>query len=216
MRRAFTLIELLVVIGLIGVLISLLLPSLRMARESAVTVKCASQLHQIGVAMQAYLLENRQMTFWHGKNLGFDGMDWYVYGGRETGNGNTGQEGLFNRFSPRPLNRYVGKQIEVFHCPNDTEPVWWAYPAITTGFESVGNSYIFNADGHPQNAQPNTGLAGVKYSTISDSSRRVLFLDAGMIYSTNWHPHAKGNICLADGHVVFSNLPPASGGEYTW
>lgn len=52
--RAFTLIELLVVVSIIALLIAILLPAMRHARESARRTTCASQLRQVGVTMQAY------------------------------------------------------------------------------------------------------------------------------------------------------------------
>jgi prepilin-type N-terminal cleavage/methylation domain-containing protein len=52
--RGFTLVELLVVIAIIGLLVSLLLPSLKQARLAGLRAKCGSNLHQVSVASFNY------------------------------------------------------------------------------------------------------------------------------------------------------------------
>jgi len=58
-KRAFTLVELLVVIGIIALLISILLPSLSKARESANRTACLSNIKQITLAFIMYTTENK-------------------------------------------------------------------------------------------------------------------------------------------------------------
>jgi prepilin-type N-terminal cleavage/methylation domain-containing protein len=59
-RRAFTLVELLVVIAIIAVLMAIALPVFNSAREKGRQTKCMANLHQVGLALRMYLLEEGQ------------------------------------------------------------------------------------------------------------------------------------------------------------
>ena len=124
------------VIAIIGILIGVLLPVLAKARRASVRVSCASNLRQIATAFTNYLNDTRGVVFWRSVNINTEGMDWYVYGGQEQGNTNSGQGGLFNKYVPRPLNPYVKGNLSVFHCPSD-EPETSPWAAGASHFASL-------------------------------------------------------------------------------
>ena len=60
-RTAFTLVELLVVVTVLAILMSMLLPVLRNAREQSRRTACASNVYQITLGSHSYALDNRGM-----------------------------------------------------------------------------------------------------------------------------------------------------------
>jgi prepilin-type N-terminal cleavage/methylation domain-containing protein len=64
-RQAFTLIEMLVVIAIIGILASMLLPSLAKAKQKALRIKCMNNLNQIGKAMFMFGQDNDDWFPWN-------------------------------------------------------------------------------------------------------------------------------------------------------
>ena len=80
--KKFTLIELLMVIAIIGILMTILMPSLHKAREKARRAVCMSNMSQMGRAAFLYAKDNSGFTpDWPGKYYGID---------YDTGSDNTG------------------------------------------------------------------------------------------------------------------------------
>lgn len=126
-RRAFTLVELLVVIGIIALLISVLLPALGKARESASKVKCASNQRQVGIAYQQYALDNKNYVPWRAVQgpTGRDGVArWVPYAtfGPDSGYVDATQASVGVALLLKPpmgVGRAYLQSNDVFFCPSD-------------------------------------------------------------------------------------------------
>jgi prepilin-type N-terminal cleavage/methylation domain-containing protein/prepilin-type processing-associated H-X9-DG protein len=67
LNAAFTLIELLVVIAIIGILLAILIPSMKKAQDQVRTVICRTHLKGIGTAIMVYLDQNGGKSFDYGE-----------------------------------------------------------------------------------------------------------------------------------------------------
>lgn len=140
-RSGFSLIELLVVVAIVGLLISLIVPSLITAREKTRLIMCQSNQRNIVFAWHAFLKDNNDR----------------LPRGYLTGTTFGGKQGLPDVYKgPRMLNRYLslppvadkGNSVNVFACPGDTgslianvqqpDPVYGRY------FDYYGTSYRCN------------------------------------------------------------------------
>ena len=177
---AFTLIELLVVIAIIAMLAALLLPVLSRAKESAKATGCLSNLHQIGIALQLYVGDNRNRL------------------------------PCMSDIYPGVTNKYAGPDqvlvsslgnLNVLRCPSDKwPPDKSSLPEKgPTYFEQTGSSYAWNDFLNGKDAeQLVVSLIGIDLKF--EPHEIPLMFDKEKFHIARGDAKAK-NFLYADGHI---------------
>jgi prepilin-type N-terminal cleavage/methylation domain-containing protein len=127
----FTLVELLVVIGIIAMLIALLLPTVKGAREHSVRVHCSNNLRQIMIGSLGYSADSHgYLPFpnWAGMNSTYLGPGWLYQPSSAAFVPDTVKTGVVYTWI---------RNVESFKCKLDQGP----YPA---GSAHVMTSYMMN------------------------------------------------------------------------
>ena len=166
-QRAFTLIELLVVIAIIALLLSIIVPSLKTAKEYATGAACLSNVKALSVAWHLYQGENdgnivggssyyagaRGTPYrWVEQPLYKDTDNPELVGGGPSGNALT-LEYRLNGIRAGRLYPYTENE-KVYHCPNDKNMVKAAEPRFAT-YRSYAISGLMNSEDFINRQTPN-------------------------------------------------------------
>jgi prepilin-type N-terminal cleavage/methylation domain-containing protein/prepilin-type processing-associated H-X9-DG protein len=221
--RAFTLIELLVVIAIIAILMAILLPSLRLAKDQAHAVICVSNLKSLSLAWYMYQDDNDNVLV-DGhvpRDADFKNKTRYPDGfwveppqniaRNYTGDSNPTLEDEWRGIERGGLFRYV-KTIDVYRCPGDqrkrdpSQATWRSY-AVAGGMNGE-EKY----PGWTQRAiRKYTDIQNpaTKYVLVEESDPRGWNMGSWVVNPTGdqwidplaiWH-NKKSTIGWADGHA---------------
>jgi prepilin-type processing-associated H-X9-DG protein/prepilin-type N-terminal cleavage/methylation domain-containing protein len=219
----FTLVELLVVIGIIALLISILLPALNKARESARTVACLSNLRQLSLSLIMYANDHQN---WAPDNFGapYPQTNWEIGWANKLTQLKYTPGGQVNPLAP-PTGIYL--------CPDVFEPVkQWGTPGqgrdlIPYFRADIGNYWFSTTYGINSffcainNTAYPPDIKRIKLTGVKNSSRVFLLGDTydagagvlwyiGLSYPGISLRHNRGqayNMAFADGHAETMPIP---------
>ncbi len=170
-NTGFTLVELLVVIGIIALLISILLPALNKARQSAINLQCLANLRQIGQGIHLYAVENR------GKIV-------HVSAPGDSSGENNLDDAIEKVLHTRGDKAEIGKRF--FLCPARFIEVTW-YSAINYAGNPSAMTWI-NTGPDPDGPGPLTGAVIPSWKRMSQIKRAaevIAVADANQAFTGN-------------------------------
>ena len=179
LKRGFTLIELLVVIAIIAILAAILFPVFAQARENARQTVCASNMHQIGLAMRMYISDNDE-TWFPGRSVSdlgpnFSRLQPWLGFDNNNDPGNAAGNMLLaavHKSRPGALDAYI-KSEDVKRCPS--RPAGWQMAFGLNVFNRAQPSDYYTAN--PQAAAQEFGPAA-KTTVLDAASGELLYLGA--------------------------------------
>lgn len=187
-KKSFTLIELLVVVAIIGLLISILLPTLTHARGQARIGVCTSNLRQMGIGLQFYANEwnDRFMPAYYDHTMGTS-AELFWWGQRVDENGLPAASGQVDHTKGFlwPYLKAGQQSDDVFQCP---ALPWGTYAEPTSTPGQITSAYGYNAY---YLCPPCTGWKSLigekpwqKTTTVQDPASVLAFADAAVDMST--------------------------------
>jgi prepilin-type N-terminal cleavage/methylation domain-containing protein/prepilin-type processing-associated H-X9-DG protein len=179
-QRAFTLVELLVVLAIMGILVALAVPAMSNVVGAAHATACASNLRQIGFAVQMYLKDNDGWFFWLMYDDPSAGRYWYF--GLEPQDSLARGEG--NRILDRTKGKlypYLGSTESVETCP--AVPFGGAYKAKFQGAPWTYGVNRYLSSHRPPSAGPGNGKGNGNIAWVRgrDAARTLVFADAAQV-----------------------------------